>query len=239
MSTGNSGRGRRSRGTSLFGVWAVAVVGAASLVGLGGCQSISEEEYRAAIDENRQLRERLTGVGDEMGRLEGENRALAAENQQLAATMSQLQNQVNERPAQPAPAARASGFENIEGTTVSRGSGTLTVAVAGDVLFASGSAELKGTARQTLDQVARVLQSQYASNTIRVEGHTDSDAIRKSKWADNEHLSAERALAVERYLVSKGVDRDRIYSAAFADAVPRGTKAQSRRVEIVIHSGPR
>jgi len=71
---------------------------------------------------------------------------------------------------------------------------------------------------------------------VRIEGYTDTDKLvkTKAKWHTNENLSAARALAVEGYLVSKGVDNDKAYSAAFGPSKPRATKKDSRRVEIVI-----
>jgi len=108
------------------------------------------------------------------------------------------------------------------------------VGVAGDVLFDSGKTELKRSSKSTLDRIAGVIASQYPGRMIRVEGYTDSDPIRKSHWKTNERLSAERAMSVEAYLVSKGVDNDQVYSAAFGPASPKGSKSASRRVEIVI-----
>ena len=128
-----------------------------------------------------------------------------------------------------------SGFEGIPGVETSvGGGGEIVVAVAGDVLFDSGSVELKSSARRSLDRVASVLKQKYPGKTIRIEGYTDTDPIRKSKWRSNEHLSAERALAVEQYLVKKGVDNNSVYSAAFGPAKAKPTKKDSRRVEIVI-----
>jgi len=49
----------------------------------------------------------------------------------------------------------------------------VTVTVASDILFASGKAELKNSAQQTLAQVASVLESDYAGKTIRVESQYD------------------------------------------------------------------
>jgi outer membrane protein OmpA-like peptidoglycan-associated protein len=114
------------------------------------------------------------------------------------------------------------------------GGGEVILDIAGDVLFDSGRAVLKGGAKRTLDQIASVLNSQYSGRLIRVAGHTDTDPIRKSKWKTNERLSAERALAVEEYLASRGVAKDRMYVAAYGSAFPRATKAESRRVEIII-----
>jgi hypothetical protein len=80
------------------------------------------------------------------------------------------------------------------------------------------------------------INSDFGGNVVRVEGHTDSDPIKKQKgkYKDNEELSAERALAVERYLVGRGVASSQIYAAAFGPASPKGSKKASRRVEIVI-----
>src|SRR5690606_7017515 len=110
----------------------------------------------------------------------------------------------------------------------------VVVSVAGDVLFDSGKATLKPAAKQKLDQVARIIRTQYPGQIIRVEGYTDSDPIRKSGWKTNERLSGERAMAVEEYLVSKGLSRDQIYYAGFGSSKPRASKKDSRRVEIVI-----
>ena len=93
---------------------------------------------------------------------------------------------------------------------------------------------MRKAGRDELDRIAEVLNDRFAENLIRVEGHTDSDPIRKSAWKTNERLSSERALAVEAYLVSKGVDAARIYSAAMGSARPKADKSASRRVEIVV-----
>ena len=112
--------------------------------------------------------------------------------------------------------------------------GSKTLSVAGDVLFDSGQITVKSGAKRTLDRVADLLNGQFAGYQVRIEGYTDTDPIRKSKWASNEHLSFERANAVEKYLVGKGVNTRRMYSAAFGPDRPKGSKAESRRVEIVV-----
>lgn len=185
---------------------------------LGGCNTISPAEYDAALAEAQELRD--------------QNATLVSQLQECEARYAALENQ-NRDLQQRAAADPQMNFG--AGTSVRRGaSGELIVEVAGDVLFDSGSVAIKPAARQTLDRIASVLTRQYPGNMIRVEGYTDTDPIVKSKWVTNERLSAERALAVEAYLVSKGVDNNRIYSAAFGPARQRATKAQSRRVEIVV-----
>jgi len=208
----------------------VVLAASAALMAGGsiGCSTISKTDYNAALAENEELRMRNDELVSQLNRCDADRQALATDNQALARQVSDLKT----TPAQP---GLDSGFGNIPGVSVERGaSGELIVAVAGDVLFDSGKATLKSSAKQSLDQIASVLNSKWSGHRIRIEGHTDTDPIRKSKWKSNEHLSAERALTVEQYLVGKGVDNDRVYSAAFGPSDPRSTKQQSRRVEIVI-----
>jgi chemotaxis protein MotB len=204
-----------------------------SMITLGGCSSISQREYDAAIDENTELRSRIATLQDSVrdsnetnGSYQGQNQELRDENARLIAELERANEQ------------SATGFEGVNGVDVSRrgGGGEVVVNIAGDVLFNSGSAELRKDAKKSLDEIASVLKSNYGANEIRVEGYTDSDKLKKTKakWGTNENLSSARAQAVEIYLVSKGVDNKQIYSAAFGPAKAKGTKKDSRRVEIVI-----
>lgn len=208
-------------------VLAIGLVGA---FGLTGCKSISQADYDAAIDENTQLRERLASLQDDVRQANDRNAEITQENNLLRDENARLKGG-----GATAGARGASGFEGIAGVNVGyRPGGEIVVGVAGDVLFASGQATLRQQSRQRLDQVAQVIRTQYANNTIRVEGHTDTDPIRRSGWKTNERLGAERAMAVQEYLVSKGVPSNRVYSSTFGSSRPKGSKEQSRRVEIVI-----
>jgi chemotaxis protein MotB len=208
----------------------VMVIGMVGALGLTGCKSISQADYDAAIDENTQLRERIATLQENVSQGNERNAQITQENSQLREENMRLK-------AAPASTAGrgASGFEGISGVDVGfRPGGEIVVGVAGDVLFASGQASLRQQARASLDRIVGVLNSQYSGSTIRVEGHTDSDPIRRSSWKTNERLGAERAMSVQEYLVSKGVSKDRVYAATFGSTRPRGNKEQSRRVEIVI-----
>jgi chemotaxis protein MotB len=197
------------------------VLGVISAIGmaLGGCSTVPQSEYDLVVQENTELRQRQAALQRSLDESESRYAAMVDENQRLAGDLDR----------------RRGDFEGMDGvTTGRRGTGEMVVGIAGDVLFDSGSATLKNDAKRTLDRIAQVLNSSYAANQIRVEGYTDTDPIRRSKWETNRRLGAERAMAVEEYLVSKGVDNRRIYSATFGETQPKGTKAQSRRVEIVL-----
>lgn len=207
------------------------LLGLAGLL-LGGCNKNLKEQNEALYAENQELRSELTNARDALDLCE-------TERAQMANTIDSLEAQLDE--AQSAPASGRSGFEGIEGIEVEQGRrGEVTVRVPGDVLFASGKVNLRNSSKRTLQQIAGVLQSDYPNGSIRVEGYTDSDPIRKSDWKDNLELSLQRAAAVERYLSSQGVGSERIYSAGFGEANPRASnsnpegKAKNRRVEIVV-----
>lgn len=192
---------------------------------LGACNN-SKTNPKLTIEqltaENQELRDRNEQVEKALNDAESRAAALAAENDSL-------------RAGGVSPAGGNTGFEGTGGEVSTRGS-DIVVSVAGDVLFASGSVTLKQSAKRTLDEIASVINSRYGGSRIEVAGHTDSDPLRKTKgkWTDNENLSAQRALAVERYLAEKGVSRDRMHISGYGPAQPRGNKQQSRRVEIVV-----
>lgn len=205
--------------------WWAAIGGIFGATLLGGCAGSSNAEYDAAMEENTALRARVATLQTALDECDANRLAAESENAELASGLEAMRG----------GSTGGTGFEGINGATVTRGAGgSIVVAVAGDVLFDSGKAELKSSAQSSLARIAQVLNGQYAGNTVRVEGYTDSDPIRRSTWRSNEHLSAERALAVEQYLVQRGVNNDRIYSAAFGPSNPRSSRDQSRRVEIVV-----
>jgi len=114
---------------------------------------------------------------------------------------------------------------------------TGSLSVAAEVLFNPGKSELRPSGQTALNKVAPVLKE--GDHLIRIDGHTDSDPIKKSKWDDNWQLASERARQVLKVLIKQGVPKERIFFAAFGDTRPRATnktaegKKQNRRVELV------
>lgn len=189
---------------------------------LAGCQNRLKTERDALYVQNQELQEELDRARAALS-AGGDNAALLAE-------IESLRNQLA---SQPAPSA-GTAFDNIPGIEAYNTGGTVTVRVPGDILFASGKVDLKQSAKTTLNQIAGVIKSEYAGNTVRVEGYTDTDPIRKSGWKDNLELSLQRAAAVHRHLQSQGIPSDNMYAAGFGEARQRESKEKSRRVEIVV-----
>jgi len=153
-------------------------------------------------------------------------------------TIEQLQRQITERYQSP---AEATGFGEGYDVTFDPSAGTITVTLPNAILFDSGKATLKKATSAELDHIKSVLQSKYSGKQINVVGHTDADPIKKSKWEDNWELSAQRALTVVRYLLERGIDKDKIRAVGCGASQPIASnstasgKAKNRRVEIVVH----
>jgi chemotaxis protein MotB len=189
---------------------------------LTGCNAKLKEENRLLLEENEEIRSQLA---DRNAALEAARMDLRDRDQQIAQMQRDMQNQ---------PEPQTTGFEGISGVTGKFGAGEVMAVVESDVLFDSGKATLKSSAKRALDEVANVLNSTYAGRDVRVKGHTDTDPIRKSGHASNYHLGFERAYAVRQYLISRGVSSDRLALMSFGPDQPLGSKSQSRRVEIAV-----
>jgi outer membrane protein OmpA-like peptidoglycan-associated protein len=106
----------------------------------------------------------------------------------------------------------------------------------GDVLFATGKADLQPGAMNTVDRLA-VFLSQYPDKTVLIEGFTDNTGTD----AFNQGLSERRAASVESALIQAGVSPGRISTIGYGKARPiadNGTaegRLRNRRVEIVIN----
>lgn len=170
-------------------------------------------------------------IKDENAALMGQNQALIAENNQLKANEGAMQaqlQQANRPPVDNMP------YDPPRRQTQGSGDRGAVFVVAGDVLFDSGQTTLKSSAKKELDGIASNIKSQHSGQNVRVEGYTDTDPIKKSKWKTNEALSEARASAVRDYLVSRGISSGRISAVGMGSSKPKPSKKDSRRVEIVV-----
>jgi chemotaxis protein MotB len=200
-----------------------------------GCQNALHDDNLKLHAQNRELQGRVDALEGELGNRPDSTQVSGMQGEIASrdARIAELEQQLRTQPKGEAPTP---GIEGIE-TEYNKASGEMTVRVPGDVLFDSGVATLKPSAHATLDKIAAALKSQYGGKALRVEGHTDSDKLVKTKqqWTDNRNLSLARALAVTRYLEGKGVDPKLIETAGFGEYHPRGNdKSKNRRVEIVV-----
>ena len=194
---------------------------AAALFATGCSQSNNDREAL--------LSEEASTLRLELDKQKSRNTTLASENQKLKLRNQQLQTDIQ---AVPEPVQT----EQIGGFTAEMRAGEIVVNLPSDVLFDSGRDSLKSSAKSSLSEVASELNSRYPGKSIQLIGFTDTDPIKKSKarYETNHHLGFERAFSVGEFLQSKGVSTDRISYATHGPNKPMGSKAQSRRVELVV-----
>ena len=105
----------------------------------------------------------------------------------------------------------------------------------GDVLFATGSADLKSGSRQTLDKLTTFLQA-YPKRNVQIDGYTDN--VGGDDY--NQGLSERRAESVRDALTGMGIAPDRIVTKGLGNSSPvadndtAGGRQQNRRVEVVV-----
>lgn len=108
-----------------------------------------------------------------------------------------------------------------------------TVTLSSDVNFAFDSAQLQPQAESRLNEVAATLR-QNSEVRVTIAGHTD--AIGSNEY--NRDLSQRRADSVKSYLMSRGIDGDRMRTVGYGEERPVATnetpagRAENRRVEI-------
>jgi chemotaxis protein MotB len=113
-----------------------------------------------------------------------------------------------------------------------------------EVFYDAGQAILKPDGRAELDKLADALldlEKQIPTDipwVLRVDGHTDVRPISSVTFASNWELSAARAIAVVKYLISKGVSPQRLVAAGFGEYQPidpgntEEAYSRNRRIEL-------
>jgi chemotaxis protein MotB len=111
------------------------------------------------------------------------------------------------------------------------------------VLFSTGSDEIGGDAQGELDKLASAiteLEQKIPPDinwVMRVDGHTDVRPV-TGRFQSNWELSAARAIAVVRYLISKGINPQHLVAAGFGEFQPldnhdtESAYARNRRIEL-------
>jgi chemotaxis protein MotB len=128
---------------------------------------------------------------------------------------------------------------NLEGKVQIRSdANSITISLADNLLFDSGSADLRPGSQDVLSQVAGALKG--LPNEMRIEGHTDNVPVNSADFATNWELSAARASRVLRFMREQGGLTNELFLAGYAEtqpiadnSTPEG-RALNRRADIVI-----
>jgi chemotaxis protein MotB len=133
--------------------------------------------------------------------------------------------------------AKTHGLDDQVSSEIAR-RGLIVRVLTDDVLFSSGSAQIKPAAGPLLDALARLLKTQVR-NPIQVEGNTDNVPV-SGQYPTNWELSTARATAVVRDMIGRGVWSGRLAATGYAAEHPIASNAsdagrrRNRRVELVV-----
>jgi len=178
-------------------------------------------------------------AGKAMSEADRARMAAAAETEKAAMAGRQAEQAKSAAEREAAKAAKAKAesdqlmkeLANLKAQQTERG----IVLTIGDVLFATGKADLSPDANQSVAKLAEFLKKSPNRNVL-IEGHTDS--VGKDDY--NLALSQKRADSVKARLVGDGIAPARITTVGYGKKFPvasndtKAGKAQNRRVDVVI-----
>jgi chemotaxis protein MotB len=130
-----------------------------------------------------------------------------------------------------------------EKAQVSRLQGAIKYTVNSDLLFPSGSWEMRPQGKEIIARMAAKL-APTQQNKILVNGFTDNapigPALQREGVTSNLELSQKRAEAVMAFLISKGAKPDLVEAHGYGEAQPVASndtakgRAENRRVELTL-----
>ena len=148
----------------------------------------------------------------------------------IAAPLGNLKSEINSLIEQNNYTSSIKLEENSRGVTIH---------ILEDIVFPSGSSELKKSSKIVLSQLSAIIKK--LPNDIRIEGHTDNVPISTSQFPSNWHLSVSRALSTAYYLMTEeGLDPEKLSIVGYSEYKPLESnesssgRATNRRVDIII-----
>ncbi len=203
----------------------------------------AQQQIKQTEQELAAARKKVTATQDDVTKLEAKKQALQKElsaSQTQLATLREIEAETTRRNEIYAQ------FVNrlktmIDGgqLTVSIEQGRIVINLPNNVLFKSGSANLNPESTEALTPIAAAM-SQFSDRRFQIEGHTDNNPIKTSRFPSNWELSTSRALAVVHLLTDLGVSSENISAAGFGEFHPRSKndtkegRQLNRRIEIIM-----
>ena len=199
-------------------------------------------------DRNLELIGKLKEVEKLNKEVDRVNVELKEKNTQLEAKLNEVEKYKNDLEQQQKYIDDLEGVKkNLERTVGSLEAkienGRLKVSFKGDILFESGSHQLRTEGQRLLDTVYPILKENIRHNDIFIAGHTDNVPIRadaRDKYESNWTLSTYRATEVVKYLVGKGIPPQSLTAAGYGEYNPIADnagdegKSKNRRVELFL-----
>ncbi len=130
-------------------------------------------------------------------------------------------------------------LKNQAAVAVTKTTQGVSLSFMGGLFFETLSAELSQSGQEILRTLAPVIAKMPRGYRVDVGGHSDNRPVTDdSMYPSNWELSAARAAAVVRFLVTTGVPAKRLRAIGYADTVPISSNIDlNRRVVIKIGKG--
>ena len=208
-------------------------------------EALAAEKQRAAgLDAD------ITGLRGELSALNTEKAQLISDRSRLRSSVAEMEQALSELAERKRAVERRiqqyqdllSRFQKLIDAgrlQVRIVDGRMVVALATDILFASGSAELSAEGAVAIKEVSAVL-AEIPDRAYQVEGHTDNVAIQTQQYPSNWELAAARSIVVVKSMIDAGMPPERVSAASFSKNRPVATndtregRALNRRIEIVV-----
>ncbi|MCM4077240.1 flagellar motor protein MotB [Paractinoplanes hotanensis] len=163
-----------------------------------------------------------------------ESRARASKNAQAAAKeaedLKKIENKISDA------LAKQKLLGSVKFTIDRRG--LVVTVLTNEVVFAGNRADLQPGGRKILDAIAPTLAK--LPNRIEVNGNTNQLKVKTTFYPSGWELSAARASTTVRYLVARGLAKDRMSAVGFSDTKPLINPSDprsitmNRRVDVVV-----
>ena len=205
------------------------------------------KQYDDAMAKNKQLSADLETANKDKTQVQSDKDALDAKVKEMEATAQQLGTKLEEQ--QKSAEEMKSTYESLVGNLkgelnsgqveVQQLRDGISVNLAQDILFKSGSANLDKTGKELLLKVSDQLKA--SPFQIVVTGHTDNQKIGAAlaaRYPTNWELGGARAAVIVRLFEGAGIDKARLAAVSFADSRPRESndtpagREKNRRIEI-------
>lgn len=129
--------------------------------------------------------------------------------------------------AEPAPPPKALGRVHVENNHI---------VINEQIQFQRTLATILPESNSLLDEIAKTIKENDKIKKIQVEGHTSDEG----STAVNQKLSDDRAKAVVKALIDRGIDKNKLVAKGFGESKPigdntdAGGRVKNRRVEFTI-----
>jgi len=197
-----------------------------------------------------EIRKEADALDEKLGKKQAElvsaKATIATTEEQLQATKTELEEvrRLREQAERAAKAfkdlaARLKSMVDAGQLEVVTRNGRMMLKLPDDILFPSGSDQLKKEGKAAIEGITKVL-TDVPDRAFLIAGHTDNVPIRSKRFRTNWDLSTARAVEVVKLMIAAGMAPERVAAAGYGEFDPVAAndspenKSKNRRLEIIL-----